>query len=221
MEVGEDHPPIWWRAERRSRGPDPALDRRAIAAAAIALADAGGLKAVSMRAVAGLLDTSASALYRYVDGRSDLLDLMADRVVAELRPYVTPAGAWLEPMVALAAAQRSLHERHPWLITLGHRSSRIGPESLGYFDVCLNLLAATGAPVRAKFEAIAVMSGLAALFAQQAHGEEPGGMTALPLVALESFPHLAEAFAEPSAAPVHDDLFDRAVRSLLLGLLEA
>ena len=172
MDRGKDRRPIWWREERGSRGPDPALDHKAIAAAAVALADAGGLEVVSMRAVAGRLDTSASALYRYVDGRSDLLDLMADTVVAELRPYQAPGPKWLEPMLRLAAAQRALHERHPWLTTLGYRSSSMGPESLAFFDACLSVLTPIGAPVRAKFEAIDLMTGLAALFAQRAKSEE-------------------------------------------------
>jgi AcrR family transcriptional regulator len=189
---------IWWRRERGSRGPDPALDRHVIAATAIALADAGGLEAVSMRAVAGRLGTSASALYRYLDDRSDLLDLMADRVVAELRPYPAPTSTWLEPMIGLAAAQRALHERHPWLITLGYRSSGIGPESLAYFDACLGVLTPTHASTRVKFEAIAVMTGMAALFAQQTRSERSGGATKLPLDVLEPFPYLATAIAQPT-----------------------
>jgi AcrR family transcriptional regulator len=220
VDRGRDRPSIWWRTERGSRGPDPALDHEAIAAAAVALAGAGGLDAISMRAVAGRLGTSASALYRYVDGRSDLLDLMADSVVSELRPYQAPGPDWLGAMLRLAAAQRALHERHPWLITLGYRSSGIGPESLAFFDACFRALTPTEAPVRAKFEAIALMTGLAALFAQRAQSEESGALTSFPLVALEAFPHLADAVAQPTAPPIRDDLFERAVRSLLRGLLE-
>ena len=174
-----------------------------------------------MRAVAGRLGTSASALYRYVDDRSELLDLMADKVAAELRPYPAPSPEWLEPMVQLAAAQRTLHREHPWLITLGYRTSSIGPEGIAYFDTCLNVLTPTGAPVRTKFEAIAVMTGLAALFAQRTRSEDSGHVTVFPLDAVTSFPHLADALAQPSAPPLSDDLFDRAVRSVLLGLLEA
>jgi AcrR family transcriptional regulator len=220
VDQGKHRPPIWWRRERGSRGPDPALDRHAIAASAIALADGGGLEAVSMRAVAGRLGTSASALYRYLDDRSDLLDLMADLVVAELRPYPAPTSAWLDPMIVLAAAQFALHERHPWLITLGYRSSSIGPESLAYFDACLGVLAATHAPVRVKFEAIAVVTGLAALFAQQARSDTSGGATMFRLVSLESFPHLATAVAQPAEEPIAGDLFDRTVRGVLTGLLQ-
>ena len=170
--LDEARPPIWWRSGRGTRGPDPALDLQAIADAAVALADSGGLDAVSMRAVAARLGTSASALYRYIDTRADLLDLMADRVVAELRPYPPVEAHWLESMVALAAAQRSLHRRHPWLVALGYRSSSIGPESLAYFDACLGVLRPTQAPVRTKFETIALLTGLAALFSRQTRENE-------------------------------------------------
>jgi AcrR family transcriptional regulator len=221
VDEGNQRLPIWWRPARGSRGPDPTLDRLGIADAAIELADDAGLEAVSMRAVAGRLGTSASALYRYVDDRSGLLDLMADRVAAELRPYPSRRVEWLEPMVQLAAAQRSLHERHSWLVSLGYRASSIGPESLAYFDGCLNVLSPVEAPARTKFEAIALMTGLATLFAQRALRRDPGDVTMFPLIALESYPHLADAVAQPSAPPIGEDLFDRAVRSLLLGLLES
>jgi AcrR family transcriptional regulator len=217
--LDEARPPIWWRSGRGTRGPDPALDLQAIADAAVALADSGGLAAVSMRAVAARLGTSASALYRYIDTRADLLDLMADRVVAELRPYPPVEAPWLKSMVALAAAQRSLHQRHPWLVALGYRSSSIGPESHAYFDACLGVLRPTQAPVRTKFETIALLTGLAALFSRQTREDEPDGGATFPALPHDAFPHLAEAMAHPSTAPLQDDLFERAVRSILTGLL--
>ena len=78
--------PIWTRPVRGSRGPAPGRSRDAIVAAAVALADADGLDAVSMRAVATALGTGAGSLYRYLSSRDDLLDLMVDRVAGELRP---------------------------------------------------------------------------------------------------------------------------------------
>ncbi len=120
----------------------------------------------------------------------------------------------------LAAAQRALHERHPWLITLGYRSSSIGPESLAYFDACLGVLTPTHATARVKFEAIAVLTSLAALFAQQARSETSGAATIFPLVPLESYPHLAAAVAQPAEEPVAGDLFERTVRGVLTGLLQ-
>jgi AcrR family transcriptional regulator len=55
-----------------------------------------------MRAVAAALGTSAGSLYRYLSSREDLLDLMTDQVVGELRPYPEADGDWLKAMLLLA-----------------------------------------------------------------------------------------------------------------------
>jgi len=209
--------PIWTRPERGSRGPTPGHTRDEIVTAAIALADAEGLSAVSMRAVATALDTTAGSLYRYLSSRDDLLDLMTDRAVAELRPYPEPSGDWLDQLVALATQQLALHRRHRWLGELSQRPTGAGPETLSWFDHCLGVLAPVPAPTTAKFEAIAVVTGVVILFSRN---EASAGATARPFAALDPdhHPHLAAALANPGP-PAQGDLFARALRALLTGLL--
>ncbi|MFF2745630.1 TetR/AcrR family transcriptional regulator [Kitasatospora sp. NPDC058048] len=75
-------------------GPKPGLSVDAIVSAGIAVADAEGMAALSMRAVGERLGRTAMALYTYVPGKAELLDLMHDRVLAELpveRPAERPA----------------------------------------------------------------------------------------------------------------------------------
>jgi AcrR family transcriptional regulator len=79
-------PSIWLRPERSARGPVPEHSRAEIARAAVALADRGGLAAVTMRSVAAAIGTGPASLYRYVDTRDDILELMADEVVGEYQP---------------------------------------------------------------------------------------------------------------------------------------
>jgi AcrR family transcriptional regulator len=79
---------------RRGGPVRPALSRTAIVEAALAVADADGLDAVSMRRVAEELETGASALYVYVDNRDDLLDAMFDHVMAGVAVADLPAGDW-------------------------------------------------------------------------------------------------------------------------------
>ena len=158
--------PIWVRPERGSRGPAPTHSRDVIVATAIALADADGIAAVSMRAVATALDTSAGSLYRYLSSRDDLLDLMTDRVAGELRPYPEVDGDWLDTMLLLARRQLALHQRHPWLLDVVHRPSGVGPESLAWIDNCLRILQPVRCAVTAKFEAIAMMTGVVTLVAR-------------------------------------------------------
>jgi len=185
-------------------------------AAAVAIADADGLAAVSMRAVATRLETGAASLYRYLSSRGDLLDLMADRVAAELRPYPESDGDWLDAMLRMARAQRAVHERHPWLFELSQRASAIGPEALEFFDACLRIMAPVPATLTAKFEAVAMMNGIAILFARKRTVGEAFTFAGLDVT---PYRHLVAAFAQPPAAPPATDLFERALRSLLRGLL--
>ncbi|WP_239097552.1 TetR/AcrR family transcriptional regulator [Asanoa ferruginea] len=211
-----DAQPIWTRPERGSRGPTPGHSRDEIVAAAIALADAEGLPAVSMRAVATALGTTAGSLYRYLSSRDDLLDLMTDHAVAELQPYPEPAGSWVDQMLQLAAGQLELHRRHRWLADVVQRPSAVGPAALAWFDHCLGVLEPTLAPTAAKFEAIAVVTGTVVLFSRN-----PPANARNPFANLDpaTYPHLTTALATPGNPP-RSDLFERALRSLLTGLLD-
>ena len=194
----------------------PGRSRAEIVDAAVGLADAGGLDAVSMRSVAGALGMAPASLYRYLSSRDDLLDLMADAVVAELRPYPPPepAGGWVEAVLALGRRQLDLHRRHPWLLDLVGRPSGVGPESLAFFEACRAALQPARASDRAKLEAIALMTLV--VRGEQAPPVSPfGGRD------LATYPNLAAALAgRPDAVP-DEDLFGRALRSLLAGLLRA
>jgi AcrR family transcriptional regulator len=79
-----------------------ALTREAIVRAAILLADAEGLDAVSIRRVASELQARAMSLYTYIERKEDLFDLMADEVAAEvLVPGELPRD-WREATVVIA-----------------------------------------------------------------------------------------------------------------------
>ena len=211
-----DARPIWTRPERGRRGPTPGHSRDEIVTAAIALADAEGLPAVSMRAVATALGTTGGSLYRYLSSRDDLLDLMTDRAVAELRPYPTAAnGDWLDQLVVLANRQLDLHRRHTWLADVIQRPSGMGPATLDWFDHCLGVLAPVPAPSTTKFEALAVVTGVVTLFSRATPAGGPNPFAALDPSA---HPHLAEALRRPGP-PASGNLFERAVRGVLTGLL--
>ncbi|MEU8184310.1 helix-turn-helix domain-containing protein [Micromonospora sp. NPDC049047] len=214
--AGPDRQSIWSRPERGTRGPTPAHSRDAIVGAAIALADAEGLAAVSMRAVAGALGTGAGSLYRYLSSRDDLLDLMTDRAVGELRPYPQARGDWLDTMVLLGRRQLALFGTHPWLLDVIHRPSGAGPESLAWFDNCLRILEPVRSPVAAKFEAIAMMTGVVSLFARR---EAAVGVLSFDGIDLTAYPHLVAAFGRPPGPAPRGDLVERTLRGLLRGLL--
>ena len=69
---------LWGRRERGKRGPRAGLSADAIVAAAVRVADAEGLEAVSMARVAKELGFTTMSLYRHVSGKDELLQMMWD-----------------------------------------------------------------------------------------------------------------------------------------------
>src|ERR1700678_4221564 len=108
---------IWMRAPGAAVGRPAQHSRAEITAVALGLADREGLDAVSMRRVAAELGTGAASLYRYVETRDELLDLMTDASGAEY-DLQAPPGNWLAGLLALGEQCRSVLRRHPWLAAL-------------------------------------------------------------------------------------------------------
>ncbi len=86
--------------------------------AAIELADAEGLAALSMRGVAGKLGLATMSLYRHVDGKDDLIAQMVDAVFGEALLPDTPPEGWRARLTVAARLQWSIYRRHPWLAQL-------------------------------------------------------------------------------------------------------
>lgn len=113
--------------------------------AAIALADAGGLDAVSMRAVALAVDVPAMTLYSHVGGKAELIDLMQDRVWRDLYDAPPPGGPehWRAGLWLVAEKNRAVFRRHPWLLRLGGRPV-LGPHTCTKYEHELAPLDGTG-----------------------------------------------------------------------------
>jgi AcrR family transcriptional regulator len=188
----------------------------AIAAAAIGLADQRGLDAVTMREVAAALSTSAAALYRYVASRDELLARMVDTASAEVEhPPVT--GRWVHDLTAVATRQRDVFGAHPWLAQAVSLPLALGPHVLDHLDWGLAALEPVDAPVGTKLEAIALVTGFAALYASA----DPGP-AASPLAGLDPVrhPHLVALADNPPVTARSVGLFERAVSGILHGVLD-
>src|SRR4051794_32123962 len=94
-DMGLPIPP--WSARRRRPARDRTpLSRDAIVDAAMAILDAEGLDALTMRRVATALGTGPASLYAHVAGKDELLELMIDRVAAELEVPDPDPDHWQE-----------------------------------------------------------------------------------------------------------------------------
>jgi AcrR family transcriptional regulator len=133
-----DHPVIWMRPEHGTRGPKPTHGRRDVAAAGIRIADAEGIDAVSMRRIAAELGTGTTSLYRYVSKKDDVLELMGDEVMGELRGTKLP-GDWRGGLRTIARLLRETALRHPWLPSLSSGRANHGPNSLWWMELTLSV----------------------------------------------------------------------------------
>ncbi len=118
----------------------PRLTRDQIVDAAIAVADAEGAEALSMRRIAQVLRSGTMSLYWHVASKEQLLELMRDMVMAEVA-VAEPSGDWRADMRDLAASMRGMMHRHPWLIDFVGGRRPFGPQTLLSLERALAALA--------------------------------------------------------------------------------
>jgi AcrR family transcriptional regulator len=216
---------IWMRAERSAVGRPAQWSRAEITDVATRIADAEGLDAVSMRRLAAELDTGAASLYRYVETREDLLDLMTDATSTEYEA-APPTGDWLADLVALGEQARAIFRRHRWLAGLAMTRPVIGPNGTALIEHFLTLLQEHPADVGAKMEAFGMLNGITAAFALQEQADP--GLQARNIAYLShaltsgSHPRLAELLSPQAELPPSQELGDRypdIVARVMTGLL--
>ncbi|MFD1939528.1 MULTISPECIES: TetR/AcrR family transcriptional regulator [Nonomuraea] len=131
---------LWKPTEMVSRS---GLTLRRITDAAVALADREGLDALTLRRVAGDLGVSAMALYPYIAGRSELIEVMLDAVAAEVHSS-PPAGPWRARAERIAQANWDHHMAHPWTVEVAPGRPVPGPGVSGKYEVELAALDGVG-----------------------------------------------------------------------------
>jgi AcrR family transcriptional regulator len=135
---------LWGDAEPGRRGPKPRYSVEEVVAAAIAVADAEGLAAISVRRIAVELGVSAMSIYTYVPSKAELIELMFDRVLGETSDGPTEGTAWREALTAVACERWRLSERHPWMLDLAMHRPPLGPNLIRRHEAALKILDATG-----------------------------------------------------------------------------
>jgi AcrR family transcriptional regulator len=150
---------LLWRLELSpKRGPKPSLSIDEIVSAAIAIADDEGVDAISMRRLGERLGTGTMTLYTYVPARSDLLDLMYDRVVGE-QEVSFPEGATLrERLEILARGQWDLHQRHHWIAQMPWTRVPLGPNVLDAYERAISAIDGVGLSGREMNEILTLVS---------------------------------------------------------------
>lgn len=127
------------------KGRRKTLNRDRVVAAGVALADAEGIGALTMRRLGGALEVEGMALYNHVRNKDDLLDGMLDRVAGEID--LPDCGSdWRDHARRRAISAHAALMRHPWAAALWTSSINLGPARMRYLDSALRCLREAGFP---------------------------------------------------------------------------
>jgi AcrR family transcriptional regulator len=147
---------VWTRHAPGTRR--PRFTREEIAEAAVRIADAEGIDALSMRRLAAELDAGTMTLYHYVRTKDELLALVTDAVMGEV---VVPADElaaldWRAAISAIAARSRAALERHPWIFDIVDDPA-VGPNGVRHFDQSLQAMASLPGTLADKLDVISAI----------------------------------------------------------------
>ncbi len=166
----------------QSASPEGELSRERLIAATLEIADAEGLAALSMRAVAARLGVAPMTAYRYVTSKDELVLLAADAAFGEAGYPADPPADWRPRLELGARTLWSLFRRHPWLAELGSVTRPLLlPNLLTHAEWALAALDGRGLPAATVLDIHVLLysyiEGLAANLEREARAQAATGLT--------------------------------------------
>lgn len=212
-----------------ARGP---LSRERVLRAAVAVADEGGVDAITMRAVAAHLGVEAMSLYHHVANKEALLDGVVDLVfdAIDLPPRPADDRDWRPAIRARCCSARDVLARHSWALGLVDSRRNPGMVTLHHHDAVLGVLRRAGFSVPMSAHAVSLLDSYVYGFVLQQLSlpvldpddleDVAGGI--LDQLPGGELPHLTEIIVDHALQPGYDHLaeFDYGL-DLILDALEA
>ncbi len=156
---------LLWGAHEPDR---PGLSLGRIVAAAIQVADAEGLAALSMRKVAERFGTTTMSLYRYVPGKAELVELMRDAVYGEVLLEPSDELGWRAGLERWARQAWATYQRHPWLVYSAGSRRLPGPNIMAGYDHALDVASRSGLEPAQVIAVVNLVGGFVESVARQA-----------------------------------------------------
>jgi AcrR family transcriptional regulator len=220
----------------RARG----LSRADIVAIAVAIADAEGTGAVSMRRIAKDLQVGVMSLYWHIESKEDLHQLMLEAVQAEIKA-AAPSGDWRADLAVYARNTRAAMHRHPWAIDYIGAGPPSGSNDARNADRLIAALDGLGLDVMTTIWALMTVStyvtGAALREIQEVRWQRAAGETMSEMAEEDvaevlaefdrrvrgsgRYPHLAkvlDAGIDPDAAETRDERFEFGLTCVLDGI---
>jgi AcrR family transcriptional regulator len=165
---------LWGEQTPGRRGPKARLSVETIARAAIRVADADGLEALSMQRVAAELGYTTMSIYNHVPSKDLLLEVMVD-VAAGQPPALDDTEHWRRAVLRWASELWVGFHAHPWMLRIPLDHEPMGPNQLAWHDRLLRHLLAAGLPgneaLAASLHLTSAVRGLALLNADLTGGQ--------------------------------------------------
>ena len=189
----------------------PRLSRDRVLEGAVAVADAGGIAALTIRSLAAELGVKPMAVYHHVANKDEILDGIVDLVFGEIE-LPTIGGEWHGEMRRRASSAREAMRRHPWAIGLVETHTSPGHATLRHHDAVIGTLRAGGFSVEMTAHAFALIDAYVYGFALSEATLPFNGPDTVPEVAEQmmaqfspdDYPHLVEFTVEHVMKPGYD-----------------
>ncbi|MEU7481782.1 TetR/AcrR family transcriptional regulator C-terminal domain-containing protein [Lentzea sp. NPDC042327] len=201
--------------------PREPLTRARIVDVAVRLIEREGVEAVSMRRLAAELGAGTMSLYNHVPNKAVLVDLAAERIMAQAKPYHVDSDDWRDHVRAHARAVRELARQHPRAFVL-LATRRLSGEA-GFRTIEAALVNIEKAGFRGKV-AVGMMRAmvsylLGTLMREVATSPELGGIALSPFEGVDAaaFPLSAEVIDELGTYD-HDQEFEFGLELLITAL---
>jgi AcrR family transcriptional regulator len=186
------------------------LSRERVLRGAVAVADAAGIGALTIRSLARELGVKPMSLYHYVANKDEILDGIVDLVFSEME-LPSPGGDWQAEMRRRAISTRRVLRRHPWAIGLMESRANPGAATLRHHDATIATLRTAGFSVAMTAHAYALLDSYVYGFALQeaslpfkpetvAEVAEPGSQQ----ISARDYPHFVEMATEHILQPGYD-----------------
>ena len=191
------------------------LSRDRVLRGAIAVADAGGIAALTIRTLAQELGVKPMSVYHYVANKDEILDGIVDLVFSEFE-LPEAGGDWRKEMRRRADSAREVLRRHPWATVLLQSRLNAGPATLRHHNAVIGALRGAGFTVEQTAHAFALIDSYLYGFAMSEtalpiHGPESGPESVAELAKMmvqrfpvDEYPHLFEFTTKHIMQPGYD-----------------
>ena len=210
---------LWGREPQGRRGPKPGRSITEIGEAAVAIADAQGLDAISMKSVAAAVGFTTMSLYRYVDSKDELSAVMVDVAYGPPDLRFGPDEGWRERITRWTREISARRMAHPWTTEVRLVSPPLTPNTLGWTESGLEALEEAPLTSQQRLSTLLAIDGWGQNHVRQTiqmgltapvDPESPQGAYLALVSALidsKTFPHLASAGPE-ALGDDDEDFFD-------------